>query len=110
MRYKINKNWSYRYVAWHNLKNTMRFMRHINQGIKSGYPSCCILWYFIRSLINEIGMLIFNIDKFFDLNLSNEHKHVACPICRVRKKKFKYYKCEKCKWIQANNKICNKCK
>lgn len=101
-----------RKYAFQNLIIGLTNYNFINDGLKSGYPICCIFYYFIRGIYRNIKDIIFNelspaTDRY------SEEQHIICPIHLIiyknQKKKLKYYTCKKCNWHQFEIKNCNKC-
>jgi len=93
-------------MFWNNFTSNFKFARHISQGYLSGFSSCCILWFFIANIPRDFLELIFN-RHFYNIKKLlkdvEKYQHKACPICRLRKIKMKYYTCPDCNWKQLTN-------
>lgn len=103
----------------------------IKAGKDSGYPPCCITFFFVRLFFMDLyGILTGDVGPFkgkvrtfysdFDVKAwqnsveyKRETKHVACPWHRLiyflTKKEHHYYNCGDCSWIQFENDDCNNC-
>jgi hypothetical protein len=85
---------------------------HIDQGIKSGYPICCIVWFLLRTAFSHFIIRITNKQPwYYGQPARGNVQHVQCPVCNLitNKDKLKYYYCKKRDWIQYKKEICSLC-
>lgn len=119
---------------WQSLKRffNIGWFRYTRKaGVDSGYPACCIGWFWVRSLSLHIyGAIFGNVKPFqrpvksfrskLELRIyqnstayKRETKHVCCPfhaaIFFLTKKEHHYIMCKECGWIQYEVAECNNC-
>ena len=108
-----------RRYALKNLKRNFESIAFIKHGRDSGYPPCCIAYYWIRSVLMNIHAIIFgNYGFFYTMKDGaprwrpvNGPRHVLCWFHKVvyRNKPMVYHMCEPCNWLQFQQPKCNKC-
>lgn len=89
------------------------FRRDLMWGLCSGFPLCCILYYFVS---RTIGWMFLNINhwrwyEIWDKIFPKSKVHfIQCPICVWRKVEPVEYTCDTCGWVQHNYQQCVPCK
>ena len=106
----------------------------IRDGLDSGFPWCCIVYYKVRLFSMYIWMILFNNIIPFDPNRNckegysseaawreytktkeyrRKAQHIVCWFHKVlywiQSKEHTYHRCTKCKWMQFEHKKCNRC-
>lgn len=93
-----------------------KILREIEAGRDSGFSSCCIFYYLLRSRFIEHILTWKRWDKYFGESFRKEDKkwrHIVCPVCELKykilNKEPTYYHCKSCYWTQFENSSCNYC-
>lgn len=84
-----NRGW-----LWH--------MRSYHSGVHSGFPHCCIFWYFVRVwlgipefIVSDRRIYWFWHHVIMWKDQPEEHQYVRCPVCILRRR---YVEMHICNW------------
>lgn len=88
-----------------SFKRLLKDKSFIRLGLDSGYPPCCIAYFWLRLVFMDMWAIKFgNYGPFYDpkMHKKTKRKHVTCWFHKLilKEKDFKYYTCLKCGWIQ----------
>jgi hypothetical protein len=87
----------------------MRYMRqHIADGLLSGFPICCIVWFVLRHPLFQKKWFRRLEEKYWSWGNKNV-SHIQCPYHRFFEKKPTYYICTPCDWYQRDFQKCLVC-